>query len=100
MVKKSLIAKLIAKEGREEDVAELLTGALALARQEDFTPAWFAVRADNSTFYIFDAFATDEDRQKHLDGQIAAALMAKAPELLAEPPSIQPADVLGAKLPG
>jgi hypothetical protein len=35
-----------------------------------------------------------------LNGRIAAALMAKAGELLAEPPQIQKVDVLAAKLPG
>jgi hypothetical protein len=32
-------------------------------------------------------------------GPIAAALTAKAPELLAKPPSIEPVDILAAKLP-
>jgi NAD(P)-dependent dehydrogenase (short-subunit alcohol dehydrogenase family) len=35
-----------------------------------------------------------------LAGEIAKALMAKAGELLAEPPQIEKADVLGVKLPG
>ena len=39
-------------------------------------------------------------RQAHLSGKVAAALMAKAPELLASPPSIEKVDVLAAKLPG
>jgi hypothetical protein len=34
-----------------------------------------------------------------LDGPIAAALMANADELLAEPPQIDQVDVLAAKLP-
>jgi hypothetical protein len=32
--------------------------------------------------------------------KVAAALMAKAPELLAQPPTIEKVDVLAAKLPG
>ena len=35
-----------------------------------------------------------------LGGRVAAALMAQAPELLAQPPVIEPVDVLAAKLPG
>jgi hypothetical protein len=35
----------------------------------------------------------------HLAGQVAAALMAHASELLAEPPDIQQIDVLAARLP-
>jgi quinol monooxygenase YgiN len=55
---------------------------------------------DESVFYIVDAFGSDEDRGKHLSGDIAKALMAKAGELLAEPPKIEKADVLASKVKG
>jgi quinol monooxygenase YgiN len=51
-----------------------------------------------STFGVFDAFHDEAGRQGHLQGPIAAALMANAPELLASPPSIEPMDVLGSKV--
>jgi hypothetical protein len=35
-----------------------------------------------------------------LAGRVAAALMARAPELLSEPPVIEKIDILAAKLPG
>jgi len=41
-----------------------------------------------SSFGTFDAFETEEGRKAHLSGQIAATLMAKAPELLAKDPVI------------
>ena len=63
-------------------------------------PAWFALRADKSTFYIVDAFPSDEGRTKHLTGPIAKALMENASTLLSEPPKIEKADVLASKLPG
>jgi quinol monooxygenase YgiN len=53
-----------------------------------------------STFGIFGAFPDEAGRQAHLTGRVAAALMAKAGELLATPPSIEKVDVLAAKLPG
>jgi len=53
-----------------------------------------------STFGIFDAFPNEAGRQAHLSGHVAAALMAKASELLAKPPAIEKIDVLAAKLPG
>jgi hypothetical protein len=43
----------------------------------------------------------DPALRKGIHGQgctVGAALMAKAPELLAEPPKIEPVDVLAAKL--
>jgi len=96
-VSTAIVAKLVAKPGREEDVAGLLAGALPLAEAEPATVAWFALRTDATTFWIVDAFPDDAGRQAHLDGQIAAALMANADELLAEPPDIRPADVLAVK---
>jgi quinol monooxygenase YgiN len=51
-----------------------------------------------TTFGIFDAFQNDAGRKAHLGGKIAATLMAKAPELLAQPPKIESVDVLAAKL--
>jgi quinol monooxygenase YgiN len=38
-------------------------------------------------------------RQAHLDGPVAAALMERVNELFAQPPVIEPAEVLAAKLP-
>lgn len=100
MVKVGLVVRLVAKPGKEEEVARFLAGAEPLARSESFTPAWFALRTSTDVFWIVDAFASDADRKRHLSGEIARALLAKAPELLAEPPAIHQADVLGAKLPG
>jgi quinol monooxygenase YgiN len=100
MVNVGLVVRIVAKAGKEEEVAAFLKGALPLAVAESFTPAWFALRADKATFYIVDAFADDTGRGKHLAGPIAAALMENAPKLLAEPPSIEKVDVLASKLPG
>jgi quinol monooxygenase YgiN len=100
MVKVALWVRLEAKPGKEAAVAEFLEGALPLANQEARTPVWFALRIGPSTFGIFDAFADDAGRRAHLGGSIAAALMAKAPDLLSSPPQIAEVDVLAAKLPG
>lgn len=98
MVKTALFVRLEAKPGKEEEVANFLKSGLPLAQQEPATIAWFAIRLGPSTFAIFDAFPDDAGRQAHLNGRIAAALMAKAGDLLAQPPSIEKADVLAAKL--
>ena len=99
MLTHALFARLEAKPGKENDVAAFLNQGLQLANQETTTPLWFALRLGPTTFAIFDAFQDEKGRQAHLDGPIANALMAKAPELLAEPLVIQPLDVLVAKLP-
>jgi len=100
MVKVALVVRLVAKAGKEEEVRAFLAGAEPLARAESFTPAWFALRTARDVFYIVDAFAGSADRERHLGGDIAKALMARAGDLLAEPPRIEQAEVLGAKLPG
>jgi quinol monooxygenase YgiN len=100
MVTVSLFVRLHAKPGKEDEVAAFLAEGLKLARQEATTPVWFALRLDRSTFAVFDAFADEHGRQAHLNGPIANALMAQAPQLLSEPPVIERIEVLGAKLPG
>jgi quinol monooxygenase YgiN len=94
----ALYVRLDAKPGKEADVESFLRSGLAIVQQEPATVAWFAIRMGPSTFGIFDAFPDDAGRQAHLSGRVAAALMAKAPELLAKPPQIEKIDVLAAKL--
>jgi len=98
-MKLALFARLEAKPGKENEVAAFLNQGLALANQEATTLLWFALRLGPTTFAIFDAFADEAGRQRHLNGPIAKALMAQAPALLAGAPSIEPLEVLGAKLP-
>jgi quinol monooxygenase YgiN len=98
MVTVGILATLKAKPGKEDELAKFLADALPLAEAEPATTAWFAIKIDDSTYGIFDAFPDGEGRQAHLGGQIAAALMARADELLSEAPAINPVDVLAAKL--
>jgi len=99
MVKVALFVRLEAKPGREGDVESFLRSGLPMVQEEPATIAWFGIRLGPSTFGIFDAFPDDAGRQTHLSGRVAAALMAKASELLAKPPVIEKVDVLAAKLP-
>jgi quinol monooxygenase YgiN len=98
MVKVALFVRLEAKPGKEQEVADFLRGGLAIVQEEPATVAWFALQMGPSTFGIFDAFPDEAGRQAHLSGKVAAALMAKAPDLLAEPPSIEKVDLLAVKL--
>ena len=100
MIKTALLVRLEAKPGKEADVESFLRGGLSVVNEEPATTAWFAIRMGPSTFGIFDAFPDEAGRQAHLSGRVAAALMAKASELLAQPPVIEKVDVLAAKLPG
>ncbi len=99
MVTTGLIVRLEARAGKEDAVAEFLRSAVPLVEGEPQTIAWFAVRLGPSSFAIVDVFPDDSGRQAHLEGPVAAALMANADELLSESPDIQPVDVLAEKLP-
>jgi quinol monooxygenase YgiN len=100
MVSVALFVQLEAKPGKEDELADFLRGALPLVDAEPATTAWFAIQMGPSTFGIFDAFPDDAGRDAHLSGKVAAALMEKAPDLLALAPIIDRIDVLAAKLPG
>jgi quinol monooxygenase YgiN len=100
MLTKSLFVRLEAKPGKEAELAAFLQQGLQLAQAEVTTPVWFALRLGPTTFAIFDAFRDETGRQAHLDGPIAKALMAQAPNLLATAPVIERLDVIGAKVVG
>jgi quinol monooxygenase YgiN len=95
----SFVARLVAKPDTSDEVASFLADAVGLANQEAGTIVWFALRTDPTTFWIVDAFPSDADRQAHLNGPIAAALMANAERLFAAAPEILPAEILAAKIP-
>jgi len=99
MVTLGLYVRLEAKPGKEAEVAQFLKGAQGLVEAEPGTTTWFAIQMGKSTFGIFDAFENQAGQQAHLNGKVAAALMAKASELFAQPPSIEKVEVLAAKLP-
>ena len=97
MIKHALFVRLEAKPGKEQAVADFLTAGLEMTNREATTPIWFALKLSPTTFGVFDAFASEEDRQAHLHGSMANALMTRADEMLASPPSIESIDVLGMK---
>src|SRR5258708_10703740 len=90
----AFVARIEAKPEKAEELAALLTGALPLAEAEPGTVDWYAARTSATTFWIFDTFGDEDARQAHINGEIAAALMANADELLAGSPAILPAAVL------
>lgn len=99
MTQLSLYVELEAKPGKEAELARFLASARPLVEAEPGTVAWFAVRFDGHTFGIFDAFDDEAARDAHLAGRVAAALLARADELLAKPPRIRKTEVLADKLP-
>ena len=97
MAKYALLATLKAKAGKEAEVEEFLKSALPIVEGEPNTAAWYAVKFDDSTFGVFDTFDDENGRDEHLNGQVAAALTAKADELFSIAPDIKKLDVLAQK---
>ncbi|MCY7353475.1 MAG: antibiotic biosynthesis monooxygenase [Cytophagaceae bacterium] len=97
MVTVGLLVRLEAKPGKEQAVADFLKSGLPLAQNEPATITWYGIQIGPSTFGIFDTFPDDAGRQAHLNGPIAAALMANAADLLASDPVIEPITILASK---
>ncbi len=97
MEKFAILARVEAKPGKETEVLEFLKSALPLAEGEPDTVRWYALQIGPSTFGIFDTFETEEGRMAHLNGPIAAALMANASTLLAKDPVIEMVDLIAVK---
>jgi len=98
MVTKGLLVRLEAKAGREADVEAFLKSALPLVEEEPGTTAWFAIKLSATEYGIFDVFPDDAERDTHLSGPIAKALMENAATLLATAPSIQKIDILASDI--
>ena len=73
---------------QRRQLVSLLPRAAAIAAVPALAPA-----------FVRNAFADEAGRQAHLNGQIAAALMANAATLLSSPPNIEKVELLAAKLP-
>lgn len=77
---------------------QFLKDGLTIVQEEPETIAWFAMRMGPSTFGIFDTFNDESGRQAHLSGKVAAALMARSPDLFSNPPKIEKIDIIASKL--
>ncbi len=58
---------------------------------------WYAFKISDTSYGIFDTFATGDARTAHVNGQIPAALASVSADLLVREPDIRPVDVLAVK---
>jgi quinol monooxygenase YgiN len=96
-VKYGLLVQLVAQPGKEAELAGFLEQGRQLAEAEPGTVTWYAFRIDEHRFGIFDTFESEDGRQAHLSGPIAAALGEVAGTLLAKAPDIQPIGLVAVK---
>jgi len=85
---------LDAKSDKGTDVSNFLVGGKALVDQEPETIQWYGIRFSDTKHAIFDTFPSTSGQDAHLSGQVAAALMANAPTLLASGPEISKVNIL------
>ena len=92
-----ILALLEAKPGRGGELAAFLKAGRELAVAEAGTVTWYAFKISDTSYGIFDTFATDDARTAHINGQIPAALASVSADLLASEPDIRLVDVLAVK---
>ena len=92
-----ILALLEAKAGKGEQLAAFLKAGRDLAVAEEGTVTWYAFKISDTSYGIFDTFATGDARTAHINGQIPAALADVSADLLARAPDIQPVSLLAVK---
>jgi quinol monooxygenase YgiN len=92
-----ILALLEAKAGKGEQLAAFLKAGRDLAVAEEGTITWYAFKISDTSYGIFDTFATGDARTAHINGQIPAALAQVSADLLARAPDIQPVSLLAVK---
>ena len=92
-----ILAMLEAKPGKGGELEAFLRAGRELAVAEEGTVSWYAFKISDTSYGIFDTFATDDARTAHINGQIPAALARVSADLLASEPDIRPVDVVAVK---
>jgi quinol monooxygenase YgiN len=92
-----ILATLEARPGKGDELGIFLGAARDLAVAEEGTVTWYAFKISDTSYGIFDTFATDDARTAHINGQIPAALANVSADLLASAPDIRLVDVVAVK---
>lgn len=97
MAKQALWVMLKAKAGKEAEVEAFLKQGATMSRNEPLTVTWYGVKIAPGVFGVFDTFDDEQGRDAHMNGDIAKALMAKAPELFENELKIEKMEILASK---
>jgi quinol monooxygenase YgiN len=92
-----ILALLEAKPGKGDELAAFLESGRDLAVAEEGTVTWYAFKISDTSYGLFDTFATDDARTAHINGQIPAALAQVSADLLARAPDIQLVNLVAVK---
>ncbi len=97
MAKQAIWVMLKAKPGKEAEVEAFLAQGAKMSGDEPQTVTWYGVKMGPGVYGVFDTFEDETGRDAHLNGEIAKALMAKAPELFSNELRIEKMEILAAK---
>jgi quinol monooxygenase YgiN len=97
MATKAIWVMLKAKPGKEDEVEAFLKQGAAMSLDEAETVTWYGVKIAPGMYGVFDTFDDEAGRDAHMSGEIAKALMAKAPELFSNELKIEKMDILADK---
>lgn len=97
MAKQAIWVMLKAKPGKEADVEAFLKQGADMSNDEPETITWYGVKIAPGMYGVFDTFDDEAGRDAHMNGEIAKALMAKAPELFANELKIEKMEILASK---
>ena len=97
MAKQAIWVMLRAKPGKDEEIEAFLAQGARMAGDESGTVTWYGVKMGPGVYGVFDTFEDEAGRDAHLNGEIAKALMAQAPELFSNEPRIEKMEILAAK---
>jgi quinol monooxygenase YgiN len=88
---------LKAKPGKEAEVEAFLKQGAAMSNDEPATVTWYGVKVAPGVYGVFDTFNDEAGRDAHMNGPIAKALIAKAPDLFSNELQIEKMDILSNK---
>src|SRR3954468_7066446 len=97
MAKQAIWVMLKAKPGKEGEVEAFLKQGATMSQDEPETVTWYGVRIAPGVYGVFDTFNDEHGRDAHMNGEIAKALMAKAPELFENQLQIERLEILASK---
>jgi quinol monooxygenase YgiN len=97
MAKQAIWVMLKSKPGKEAEVEAFLAQGAKMSESEPETVTWYGVKIMEGMYGVFDTFDDEAGRDAHLNGEIAKALMASAPELFSNEIKIETMEILSSK---
>ncbi|MGV0626975.1 hypothetical protein [Mycolicibacter minnesotensis] len=93
--KTGTLIHLVARDGRQDEVAAILGESLAAVARDRQTSTWYAYRITDTEFGVFDTSSSDQVSAGRDSGTVLSRL---TDELLANEPVVQPFAVVAAKV--